>query len=327
MLSMLVLLASCDKGQKTENTNTTETQKELTKVSLVQEWFPNAGYAGELFAMNETDSTYKLDINLVAGSDNIDPVKLVMGGSSDFGVASADKILVANSKGADLVVVGVINYNSPTCFIAKEELNVKTPKDFEGKTVGILTGTNTEYIYKALVEKQKLNKAKIKEIEAPFDLATFIANQYQIRPAFIYDEPVSLDMQGIKYTIIEPKNYDIHFLGTVYFTTRKMVTEKPEVVQGFVNALADGWLKSFQNPEKAIQYLKAYDKNIDEKRELLSLQKGMDYFKGQDGKVLYASMKEWEEMGKVLQSLSILKNNDINNSVNNLFVDTYHKQK
>jgi ABC-type nitrate/sulfonate/bicarbonate transport system substrate-binding protein len=112
MLSMLVGIASCDKAQKTENTATAETQKELIKVSLVQEWFPNAGYAGELFAMNETDSTYKLDINLVAGSDNIDPVKLVMGGSSDFGVASADKILVANSKGADLVVVGVINYYS-----------------------------------------------------------------------------------------------------------------------------------------------------------------------------------------------------------------------
>ena len=64
---------------------------------------------------------HKLEIEIEPGSDNIDPVKMVISGQNTFGDAGADKILAANERGADLVVIGVLNCNSPTCFIAKYE--------------------------------------------------------------------------------------------------------------------------------------------------------------------------------------------------------------
>lgn len=326
-ITPIILLLACNEPNKNPQHTEDRDKNIFAKVSLRQEWFPYAGYAGEVVAAALTDSVYGLEIKLEAGADNIDPIKLVKSGSNDFGVVSADRILTANEKGAELVAIGVINYISPTCFLSKKEKNVKNPKDFEGKTVGILTGTNTEYIYRALVKKTGLDRKKIKEIEIPFDLGTFIAGSYDVRPAFIYDETVSLDMQNIQYSILEPKNYDIHFLGTVYFTTQKMIDENPEIVQSFINAIADGWTIALQKPDQAISYLKKFDSNIDEKREIASLIKGIEYFRGQNGKVLYAETSEWEQMANTLSELGALKNTKIDNCVNYKFIDKYYAKK
>lgn len=307
------------------NNNNGKHPDKITKVSLRQEWFPTANYAGELFAQYETDKNYGLDIKLEAGSDNIDPIKLVLSGENDFGIASADRILTANETGANLVVIAVANPTSPTCFLSKVDKNITIPKNFEGHTVGILTGTNTELIYKILKKKAGLDDKKIKEVEIPFDLATFIANQYDVRPAFVYDEPVSLEQQGIKYNLIKPADYGVNFLGTVYFTKASTIKNKPEIVQAFVNALADGWNDAFKNPEQAIKYLKQYDKDIDEKRETFSLQKAIPYFKGDNDKVLTCDFKKWEEMVSSLRELGILKTLDLSQTVDTTFIHNYYQ--
>lgn len=299
--------------------------RELIKVSLRQEWFPNSNYAGALFAKNEFAKEHGLDLTIESGSEQIDPIKLVIQGHNTFGDASADKILIANEKGADLVVIGVVNYNSPTCFLAKEEMKIMTPKDFEGKTIGVLTGTNTEYVYRTLIKKQGLDIQKIKEVEAPFDLNSFVsANAYDVRPAFIYDEPVSLDIQKIKYTIIEPKNYGVRFLGTVYFTKRETVEKNPEIVQSFINAIADGWSAAIKYPERAIDFLKQFDNTIDINRELMSLRKGIDYYRGKNNKILWSDRSDWEEMLKSLQDLGLVKNVDLSKSIDTTFLQKYY---
>lgn len=295
--------------------------KALSQVSLRQEWFPNANYAGELFAMYETAKHYGLELKLEPGSDQIDPIKLVLSGQNDFGVVSADRVLSANENGADLVVIGVANMNSPTCFISKIEKKITTPADFKDHSIGVLTGTNTELIYKILKRKANLTDKDVKEVEIPFDLATFVSGQYDVRPAFVYDEPVSLEIQGIKYNLIKPADYGVHFLGTVYFTKRSTVEKRPEVVQSFVNALQEGWTKSFQDPQLAIKYLKQYDKDIDENRETLSLRMAMPYFQGINGKPLSCNYNSWYDMAVSLKGIGFIKNFDYKRTVDTTFVN------
>lgn len=298
--------------------------KKINTVTLRQEWFPNSNYAGELIASHDFAKEENINLKIEAGSDNIDPLKLVLSGKDDFGVAGADKVMLANANGANLVVIGVLNYNSPTCFLTLSN-NIKTPSDFIGKKVGVLTGTATEYVYRALISKENIDKAKLTEIEAPFDIATFISGAYDVRPAFIYDEPISLDMKNIKYNIIRPEDYGVNFIGTVYFTTEKMVKENPKIVQSFVNIIAKGWLKAFENPDLAIKYLKAYDKDINIKRERASLLKALPYFKNPDGKILLADRPHWEAMSQEMKKLGLISDVNLSNLINESFCDNFYK--
>jgi NitT/TauT family transport system substrate-binding protein len=322
VLIIAVAVVGCTRDKKPEPPEL------VTRVTLQQEWFPQANYAGALVAADEFATNNGLEIVIQpGGGDGVDPVLLVSSGQRDFGDAAADKVLIAIEKRkADLVIIGVVNIDSPTCFLAKTEKHISTPKDFENHTVGVLSGTATEYVYRTLCAKQHLDKTKIKEVEASFELPTFISGQYDVRPAFIYDEPVSLDLQGITYSTIEPKIYGVKFLGTVYFTTGKNVREHRDKVQRFIDSIADGWRLALKYPDRAIQLLKRFDKNVDEKRELLSLQKGHPYFEGKNGKVLLSDLSDWQEMVGELKAQGAIGDIDLSAAIDNRFIQDYHRR-
>lgn len=305
---LMLVIVSCKNENKTES--------DLTKVSLRQEWFANASYLGEVMAINETDSINGLEIELIEGAEDIDPLKMVISGQNDFGVAGADRIFEANEKGADLVVIGVVNHINPTCFISLKTTDLNSPKDFIGKKVGVFTGNNTEMIYRLLMKKAKIDFAKIIEVEAPFDLGTFITRNYDIRPAYIFDETVSLDLQNIEYNILKPQDYGVTFVGNVYFTSRKMVKNNPDIVRKFVKSISEGWEATYKDVNKAANYLKEFSNGINIEREVKSFNNGKEYFRNQNGRVLFSDLKNWQMMEDDLKNLGKIKNTSFTDFVN-----------
>lgn len=300
LLILAISITSCKNDSKTNDN--------ITKVSLRQEWFANASYLGEVMAINETDSINGLEIELIEGAEDIDPLKMVISGQNDFGVAGADRLFEANEKGADLVVIGVVNHINPTCFISLKNTELNNPKDFLNKKVGVFTGNNTEMIYRLLMKKAKIDMSKLEEVEAPFDLGTFITGNYDIRPAYIFDETVSLDLQGIEYNVLKPQDYDVTFVGNVYFTTRDMVNNNPETVSKFIKAIKTGWELTYTDVDKAAKYLKEFSDGINVQREIRSFNNGKDYFRDESGKVLFSDFKNWQLMENDLKALGKIKN-------------------
>lgn len=316
----LVVLFSCGNSKK-------ESQDEVSSFSLRQGWFPWAGYAGELVAMNKLDSINGVNFILEAGADDINAMTMVLNGRNEFGITSAEAIITANEKGAEFVAIGVVNYKSPTCFISLESNNIKIPQDFEGKKIGVLTGSETETVYRTLVNKLALDRSLIKEVEAPYDLKTFINKLYDVYPGFIYSETIALDMQNIEYNLIKPEDYGVELIGAVYFTTKEMIKNNPNDVQSFVNIIAEGWEIALENPEQAINYLSMFDDSIDKERELVSLKTGAEYFAGENNKALFASETKWNELKNALVNLNKIKNLNINHSFDNSFINNYHMKK
>jgi NitT/TauT family transport system substrate-binding protein len=322
LVALGVSLAGCSKREESGLSPAAA----VKRVTLRQEWFPNSNYAGAIYGAKRFAAKHHIQLVIQPGSDNIDPVKTVISGESLFGDAAADKIVAANSKGADLVIIGVLNNDSPTCFLTKAEANIRTPNDFVGKKVGVLTGTSTEYVYRAMLAKCHLDKSQFTEIEAPFDLATFIAGAYDVRPAFVYDEPVSLDLQNVAYNIISPRDYGVSFLGTVYFTKRKLIEEQPQLVQNFIDTVADGWRAALKSPAEAIDLIKEFDPTIDAKRETLSLRKSLSLFQGKAGHPLTLNRESWDAMLAELVHLGVIPGNYQDHSLALQFVDDYYKR-
>lgn len=305
VVALLFLVTSCpsprpDPGQTSPIT-----------VELRQEWFPYAGFAGETSAAKRFAKDQGIDLKVIAGSEEVDPIKLVLSGSSDFGVVGGDLLVSALAKGAPLVAIGVINYKSPSCFIVRANSGIKSPTDFVGKRVGILPGTNTERVYQLMMKRAGVDRAKLKETPVPFELQTFILGQYDVRPAFIYDETVSLEQQNIPYEVIDPTKYGVNFTGTVYFTRREVIEQKRDVVQRLVNTLVKGWEFALNNPDEAIQDLVSAYPDLKADRERRSLELAKPYFSGEGGKPIYASAKTWAEMIRGLEEIGVIQPNSV----------------
>jgi len=292
--------------------------------SLRFDWFTSMTFSGEVWGYEEFAKKNDLDLQIEPGSESTDPIKLVIGGANDFGCISAEKFLAANEKGADLVAIGVINQLSPTVFVSKKEKNILTPKDWVGKHVGVLPGGATEYVYRSLLRKAGITASQFTEVTVPFDLVTFIADSYDVRPAFVYDEPVSLELQNIPYNMIEPKDYGINYVGRIYFAKRDFIKNNPDLVQKFVNTMADGWNASMTRPEEAIAKLKQYEAKTDMARDLASLKKAKPYYVDGSGKVLTFNYAYWDATVNELNELGIIKSRDYRNFIDDSFVNRYY---
>jgi NitT/TauT family transport system substrate-binding protein len=162
--------------------------------------------------------------------------------------------------------------------------------------VGILAGTNTERVYQLMMKRAGIDRSQMKEVQVPFELQTFILGQYDVRPAFIYDEPVSLEQQGIPYEVIDPAQYGVRFIGTVYFTRRDVLETKRPLAQGLVTSLVKGWEYATAHPDESLSDLMAAYPSLKRDREKRSLQLALPYFSGEVGKPLTASAESWQAM-------------------------------
>lgn len=310
LVALTFVVASCTQPGPPQPGNPGQSSPPIT-VELRQEWFPYAGFAGETSAAKRFAKEQGIDLKVIPGSEEVDPIKLVLSGSAEFGVVGGDLLVSAVAKGAPLVAIGVINYKTPSCFIVRANSGIKTPADFAGKRVGILPGTNTERVYQLMMKRAGVDRAKLKEIPVPFELQTFILGQYDVRPAFIYDETVSLEQQKIPYEVIDPTKYGVNFTGTVYFTRREVIEKKRDVVQRLVNALAKGWEFALSNPDAAIQDLVSAYPDLKAERERRSLELAKPYFSGEGGKPIYASAQTWTEMIKGLEEIGVIQPNSV----------------
>lgn len=301
----------------------------LDKASVRLNWIPSCSFVGEITGAKEYAKENNIDLSIKTGGIGLDPIKLVLSGEDDFGVAGADLVIAANDKGAELVIIGLVSYNSPGVFLSKKDKNINSINDFKGKRIGELPGGNMQYLYEVFLMKTNLNrKEDFTPVQIPFDLKNFIvSDECDIRPVFIYDEPAQLDIEGIEYNIFEPKSVGIDFKGLSYFCKKSTIKKNPKLVQKFINTMAQGWIKAIKNPDICIKNLKEFDKTISEKKELLGLKRGLSYFGGYDGKVLYSDSQSWLNMIKNMKSLGFIKNDvNLDELLEFKFVENFHQQ-
>ena len=279
---------------------------DVVSIDLQQEWFPFAGFAGEISGAKRFAAGHGLRLQVRPGSEQVDPIKLVLSKTCPVGVVGGDLLIAAVAKGAPLVAIGVVNERSPTVFIVGDQSPIRGPADFRGRKVGVLAGTNTERIYELMMKRAGVERTAVQEIQIPFDLQTYLLGEYEVRPAFIYDETVSLEQQGRSFRLIKPEEYGVNFTGTVYFTTREYLAQNRATVVRLLATLHDGWKFALENPGTAVDDLVAAYPDLNRAREKRALEMGRTYFANAQGRPLECNPEVWQRMIAGLEELTVI---------------------
>ena len=237
------------------------------KASLRLGWIPSATFSGEVAGMRLFAKQHGLEVEIRPGGASLNTVTLVASGQDTFGTLAADEVLLANENGADLTIVGVINDVSPGGFVALKKSGIRSPRDFPGHKIGVLPFGSTTLLYEAMLAANGVDRSTIHEVTISPDLRPFIQGVYDVQPVFAYDETVTLDRQGIQYTLIEPKAFGVQLKGPVYFTRRSTVENHPELVDAFIRTVVEGWNYAINKPDEAIRMLKDFAPDVDADRE------------------------------------------------------------
>ena len=251
---------------------TQEADKPLEEVNYRLKWLFNVSVVGDLYTDDAGLFTKNgLKVNIKPGGPEKDAIKELELGHAHFGVASADQVIRAVSKGAPIVVIAQLFQTNPLHWIYRpDKTPLKTPQDLKGKIIGITFGGNDETIMRALLAKHNITEDEVKFFSVRYDYTPFYQGKVDLWPLYRNAQaPIigdKLRKAGESFDLMDPSRLGIRFVANSVVTTRKMLEERPDTVKNFITALLQGWheILEVSNKEKAIETVLKHNKETPE---------------------------------------------------------------
>jgi NitT/TauT family transport system substrate-binding protein len=202
---------------------------------------------------------YGLDVELsyIAGAAKI--AEALIAGELDFGVAPASSAIGPGLEGVDTVMLA--SWTSKLAFSALVQASIQAPTDLRDKRIGVTRrGSNSEIWSNAVLGKFGLQPDRDYTVLSVGGQAEQLAAlQNGALDAAILTPPTNLVARQMGFReLLSYRDYSLDFANVGAVTTRRFLQEKPEVVDRFLRASAEGVAVMLTNPEVARRVLTHY---------------------------------------------------------------------
>lgn len=243
--------------------------KEVTTISYRLKWLFNTSVVGDLYAdVHGSFAKQGLKVKVKEGGPERDAIKEIELGYAQFGVASADQVIRAVSKGSPIVVIAQFFQVNPLHWVYRpDKITIKSPADFTGKVLGITFGGNDETIMKTLLAKFGVSEASVSLYSVRYDYTPFYEGKVDLWPVYLNAQGIiiqeKLGKAGERVEFFNPDASGVKFVANSLITSKKMLNDRPQIVDKFRKALIQGWQDAVnpENNEKAIATLQKFDKD------------------------------------------------------------------
>lgn len=277
-----------------------------TRVKLVLDWVPEPEFGG-FYAAREAGTYDKqgLDVEIMSGGAGVPVVQMVAGGQADLGISSADAVLLARARGADIVAVFSVYQKSPQGIMARPE-RAKTLADvFASGTLALEPG-----LPYALFLKKKYGFDKVKILPYDGGVARFVAEKDHAQQCYVTSEPLAARKKGITPSVFLVADEGFNPYVGVIVVKRSTLLEKRDMVKRFVTASREGWQKYLDDPKAANAVMARLNTSMDAQTfaEAAEAQKPFIATEETRAKGLGVMTKErWETLAKQLVELGLLE--------------------
>ena len=243
-----------------------QSTKPLRPISFQTDWLyqtPNSGFhvAKEKGFFAEEG----FDVTITPGKGSVNTAQIVASKAAQFGFS--DGFVVGNSvsKGMKLKMVGGVYRRNPAAALVLDDSDIKTPKDLEGKSVGIATGSAQFQQWPAFMKGAGLDASKVRvvNVDAAGAGPALITGQVAAIAGFAQGYIPSIELRGNKK--VRPfyyADYGVVCMSNGIIVHQDMLSE-PEVIRAIVRAAMRGFLYARANPEEMVQIVRKYQESID----------------------------------------------------------------
>src|SRR5437867_10043346 len=212
----------------------------LEKLTFGTNWKAQAEHGGYYQAV--ATGIYKkagLDVAIRMGGPQINHPQLLAAGTIDFNMGSNCFSALNYVKNAiPMVCVGTVFQKDPQVLIAHAGQGHDSLAAMKGKPIMISPPARAGY-WQFLRVKYGYSDDQIRTYT--FNMAPFLADKSAIQQGFVTSEPFKLEKAGARLVVHLLADGGYSSYATTIETSWKLVNEKPDVVQRFVNATIEGW--------------------------------------------------------------------------------------
>ncbi|MBV9521736.1 MAG: ABC transporter substrate-binding protein [Alphaproteobacteria bacterium] len=189
-----------------------------------------------------------LAVKLQPGGPQINHSQLLAAGRLDFNIASNSFIPLNFVKEAiPMVAVAAFFQKDPQALLAHPGQGNDSLPALKGKP--IMIGNDTR-IGSWLFLKAKFGYTDDQIRPYTFNIAPFLTDPKAIQQGYVTSEPFIMEQQGVKPVVMLLGDYGYTGYAAIIQTSQKLVQEKPDLVQRFIDASIEGWY-SYLNGDPA----------------------------------------------------------------------------
>ncbi len=214
--------------------------RSLDKVTLGTDWKAEAEHGGYYQAL-ATGLYQKHGIELVLrqGGPQVNQSQLLAAGRIEFSVASNSFIPLNFAKNdIPMVAVAALFQKDPAVLIAHPGVGNDSLAALKGKP--IMVGGDTRVGW-WLFLKAKFGYADEQMRAYDFNIAPFLADKNAVQQGYLTSEPLLIEKAGTTPNVFLIADAGYTSYASILETSQKLVAEKPDLVQRFVDASIEGW--------------------------------------------------------------------------------------
>src|ERR1700761_6381487 len=208
------------------------------------------------------------------GTGSPNAMRLVGAGNAEFGFGDLPTLAVARSQDVPVVALAAVNQNSPLAMLALASKHKLTkPADLKGLNIGVQPSGSTYVFLKAFLAANGMTLDDIKQstVNPPYENYLLLGRVDAV-PGYIDAEVPELEAKAGgpgSLSIMQGSDFGYTVYGSGLFTAAKLITERTDLVQRFVNAYTRAFADVVQNPQEAADAIVRANPEYAPKRDVL----------------------------------------------------------
>jgi NitT/TauT family transport system substrate-binding protein len=211
------------------------------------------------FVAKEKGYFQKQGINVTAiqkGTGSPNAMRLVGNGNAEFGFGDLPTLAVARSQDVPVVALVAVNQHSPLGMLAlASKHKLSKPQDLKGLNVGVQPSGSTYIFLRAFLAANGMSLDDIKQstVNPPYENYLLLGRVDTV-PGYIDAEVPELEAKAGgpgSLSIMQGSDFGYIVYGSGLFTSEKMIAERSDLVQRFVNAYMQAFADVIKSPEEA----------------------------------------------------------------------------
>jgi len=232
--------------------------QELTAVSFLPQWAPQAQFAGYYVAYQKKFyRNANLDVNILRGGPDQMATECLENDRVDFCSMFLTTGITKRAQGVKVVNIAQVVQRSALMLVTKKSSGIHSPEDLQGKKVG-LWGGDFRVQTDAFFRKYHLS---VQGIPQSTSLNLFLRGGVDAASAMWYNEYHTIMNAGIdpdELTIFLLSDHGLNFPEDGLYCMEDTFKKNPTLCCDFAEASIEGWRYAFAHPEEAVDIVLEY---------------------------------------------------------------------
>jgi ABC-type nitrate/sulfonate/bicarbonate transport system substrate-binding protein len=196
-----------------------------------------------------------INVDISRGFGSVAAAQAVANKQFDFGIVFAGGNLLAVARQLPLVVLGTVYYDATMGIALRADSPIRTPKDLEGKKLGIVPTSAEAPFWPAFAKAANVDASKVSLVQVDSKVVerSLVDKQVDAITAIGTSSIPLIAAIGVPQRFMLWSKYGVELYAAQVVTRREVLEQDPDLCQKMVNSILESYAHTLREPKASLE--------------------------------------------------------------------------